>query len=172
MSPTLILPSNSNIIPENTSPKIACNPNPIPTNRAAEPASKNVISIPTNKRMIRNDYNDKIFRTSVEELDKKFYDLVIIQWPAIHRKERYSDRIKNWVNFCQDGENLYGYHTDNYEHMNRDNPKMKSTSMLKLLMFKPCNVANIFQIEIKKIKKKLEINENIIVFLILIYPLS
>ena len=47
MSPTLILPSNSNIIPENTSPKIACNPNPIPTNRAAEPASKNVISIPT-----------------------------------------------------------------------------------------------------------------------------
>lgn len=79
-----------------------------------------------NNIAIGGNSNDKIFRTSVEELDKNFYDLVIIQWTAIHRKERYSDRIKNWVNFCQDGENLYGYHTDNYEHMNRDNPKMKS----------------------------------------------
>ena len=52
------------------------------------------------------------------------------------------------------------------------NPKMKSTSMLKLLMFKPCNVANIFQIEIKKIKKKVDINENSIVFLVLIYSFS
>ncbi len=47
MSPTLILPSKSNIIPENTSPKIACNPNPIPTKRAAEPATRKVILIPT-----------------------------------------------------------------------------------------------------------------------------
>ena len=44
--------------------------------------------------------------------------------------------------------------------------------MLKLLILKPCKVANIFQIEIKKIKKKDDINENIIVFLVLIYPLT
>ena len=31
--------------------------------------------------------------------------------------------------------------------------------MLKLLMFKPCKVANILQTEIKKIRKKVEINE-------------
>ena len=42
-----MLPSNKRIIPENTSPRIDCNPNPIPTKIAAEPAIKKVISIPT-----------------------------------------------------------------------------------------------------------------------------
>ena len=51
-------------------------------------------------------------------------------------------------------------------------PKIKSISMLKLLILKPCSVASIFQIEIKKIKKKVDINGNINVFLVLIYPLS
>ena len=37
---------NNNITPEKTSPNIDCNPKPIPTKRAAEPAIKNVIFIP------------------------------------------------------------------------------------------------------------------------------
>ena len=61
-----------------------------------------------NNIAIGGNSNDKIFRTSVEELDKNFYDLVIIQWTAIHRKERYSDRIKNWVNFCPRWRKPYG----------------------------------------------------------------
>ena len=51
------------------------------------------------------------------------------------------------------------------------NPKINIISIFRLLMLKPCNVANIFQIDIKKIKKNVDIKENIIVFLILIYPL-
>ena len=51
------------------------------------------------------------------------------------------------------------------------NPKINIISIFRLLMLKPCNVANIFQIDIKKIKKNDDIKENIIVFLILIYPL-
>ena len=36
--------------------------------------------------------------------------------------------------------------------------------MLKLFIFRPCNVANIFQIEIRDIKKNADIKENIIEF--------
>ena len=52
------------------------------------------------------------------------------------------------------------------------NPNIKIISTLKLFILKPCRVANIFQIEIKKIKKKVDINENNIVFLVFIYSLS
>ena len=45
-SPTFILPSNSKITPEKTSPNMDCNPKPIPTNKAAEPAIRKVILIP------------------------------------------------------------------------------------------------------------------------------
>ena len=52
-----------------------------------------------NNIAVGGNSNDKILRRTVEALDEKLYDLVIIQWTAIHRKERYSDRISNWVNF-------------------------------------------------------------------------
>ena len=43
-------------------------------------------------------------------------------------------------------------------------PKIKIICKLKFWIFKPCRVANIFQIDIKKIKKNVDMNENIIVF--------
>ena len=48
----------------------------------------------------------------------------------------------------------------------------KIISILNVLIVNPCNVANTFQIETKNIKKNVAINENRIVFLIFIYPLS
>lgn len=94
-----------------------------------------------NNIAVGGNSNDKILRRTIEEIDKELYDMVIIQWTAIHRKERYSDRISNWVNFCQDGRfvisndfdiekdssSMYGFHTDNHKHMDKDNPQMKST---------------------------------------------
>lgn len=90
---------------------------------------------------IGGNSNNKILRTSIEELNKTKYDFVIIQWTGIHRTERYSEFINEWVNFCNNGnlksntifegdigdvEQLYGWHTDDYKHMDVDNPSLKT----------------------------------------------
>ena len=51
-------------------------------------------------------------------------------------------------------------------------PNKKITWKLKFSNFNPCNVANIFQIEIKLTKKKDDMIENIIRFLVFIDSLS
>tara|TARA_B100001939_G_C16945659_1_gene620178 strand:- start:811 stop:1623 length:813 start_codon:yes stop_codon:yes gene_type:complete len=97
----------------------------------------------TNNVAVGGNSNDKIFRRTVEELNKESYDYAIIQWTAIHRKERYSDMRQTWINFCQtesfttnnqffetasdsNKRDLYGYHTDNHADMDRGNPKLSS----------------------------------------------
>ena len=66
-------------------------------------------------------------------------------------------------------EKIYNLHSTLKKDFNIKNPKINNISILKLFILKPCKVANIFQIEIKKIKKIVDINENMIVFLVLIY---
>jgi hypothetical protein len=85
--------------------------------------------------------NDKIFRTTAEELSKNTYDFVIVQWTGIHRKERFSEIANQWINYCNLGhvttnnlfaenkdytnQELYSWHIDDGKLADIDNPSNK-----------------------------------------------
>ena len=89
---------------------------------------------------IGGNSNNKILRTTVEELEHTEYDFVIVQWTAIYRTERFSEYTNDWVNFCNtdgirtDNQNvdidknidLFGWHTDDFANMDPDNPALKT----------------------------------------------
>jgi len=75
---------------------------------------------------IGGNSNNKILRTTLEELQCNDYDFVIIQWTGIYRTERFSEFIDNWVNYCNSAENTYGWHTDDFKHMDPDKASLKS----------------------------------------------
>ncbi len=63
-----------------------------------------VISIPTNKKMIRNDFNDQIFRTTKEKDDAIIYKIkecnnkgqpLLVFTGSINMSEHYSELLKN-----------------------------------------------------------------------------
>ena len=93
-----------------------------------------VFNADVNNVALGGNSNDKICRKAFEELydpTDPGYDYVIIQWTALHRQERYSAMIKEWVNFCNTGKvkidnpyskvsdkitSLYDWHTDDAKY--------------------------------------------------------